>query len=91
MNGRMVRDGRTCWAVTCELHRVSAIPACNSRRSCDPVPETKAGLVEVMVLAPFGRISAHVERFSLTAAQAAYDKLRADQLNGRAVVLLAAA
>jgi D-arabinose 1-dehydrogenase-like Zn-dependent alcohol dehydrogenase len=44
-----------------------------------------------MVLAPSGRISAHVERFSLTAAQAAYDKLRADQLNGRAVVLLAAA
>ncbi len=52
---------------------------------------TKAELAEVIALARSGRISAHVERFPLVNAQAAYDKLRAGQLSGRAVVLPSAA
>src|SRR5579872_2314782 len=48
---------------------------------------TRAELGEVIALARAGRISAHVERFSLEDVQTAYDKLRAGQLNGRAVVL----
>ncbi len=48
---------------------------------------TRAELAEVIALARAGRISAHVERFPLTRAQAAYDKMRAGQLIGRAVVL----
>jgi propanol-preferring alcohol dehydrogenase len=52
---------------------------------------TRAELAEVIALARAGRISAHVERFPLRDAQAAYDKLRAGQLSGRAVVLPSAA
>lgn len=52
---------------------------------------TRAELGEVIALARSNRICAHVERFSLTHAQAAYDKMRAGQLNGRAVVLPTAA
>lgn len=52
---------------------------------------TRAELGEVIALARAGRISAHVERFSLRDVQTAYDKLRAGQLNGRAVVLPTAA
>lgn len=52
---------------------------------------TKAELAEVIALARSGRISAHVERFPLHNAQAAYEKLRAGQLSGRAVVLPTAA
>lgn len=48
---------------------------------------TRAELAEVIALARSGGISAHVEKFSLSNAQAAYDKMRAGQLNGRAVVL----
>jgi alcohol dehydrogenase, propanol-preferring len=48
---------------------------------------TRAELAEVIALARSGRISAHVEQFPLTRAQAAYDKMRAGQLTGRAVVL----
>ena len=52
---------------------------------------TKAELAEVIALARSGRISAHVEHFPLVNAQSAYDKLRAGQLSGRAVVLPSAA
>jgi len=52
---------------------------------------TKAELAEVIALARSGRISPHVERFPLGNAQAAYDKLRAGQLSGRAVMLPTAA
>ncbi len=52
---------------------------------------TKAELSEVISLARSGRISAHVERFALTQAQAAYDTMRVGQLKGRAVVLANAA
>lgn len=52
---------------------------------------TKAELAEVIALARSGRITAHVERFSLANAHVAYDKLRAGQLRGRAVVLPTAA
>lgn len=52
---------------------------------------TREELAEVIALARSGKISAHVERFSLTNAQAAYDKMRAGQLNGRVVVLPTAA
>jgi propanol-preferring alcohol dehydrogenase len=52
---------------------------------------TKAELAEVIALARSGRISAHVERFPLINAQVAYDKLRAGQLSGRAVMLPSAA
>jgi propanol-preferring alcohol dehydrogenase len=48
---------------------------------------TRAELAEVVALARAGRISAHVERFSLKDAQAAYDSLRAGRLQGRAVVI----
>lgn len=51
---------------------------------------TRAELAEVIALARDGRISARIERFSLPDAQTAYDKLRAGQLNGRAVILPAA-
>jgi propanol-preferring alcohol dehydrogenase len=56
-----------------------------------PLWGTRAELAEVIALARAGRIPAHVERFSLHNAQVAYDKLRAGQLSGRAVVLPAAA
>lgn len=59
-------------------------------RTVIPFWGTRAELAEVIALARSGRISARVERFPLTGAQTAYDKLRAGQLNGRAVVLPAA-
>jgi propanol-preferring alcohol dehydrogenase len=51
---------------------------------------TKAELAEVIALAQARRIEAHVERFALRDAQAAYEKLRAGQVQGRAVVMPAA-
>lgn len=48
---------------------------------------TRAELVEVIALARAGRIRAHVDRFPLGDAKLAYDRLRAGQLNGRAVVI----
>lgn len=52
---------------------------------------TRGELAEVIALARAGRISAHIERFPLRNAQAAYDKLRTGQLSGRAVVVPTAA
>jgi len=52
---------------------------------------TKAELAEVIALARAGRISAHVERFSLKDAARAYEKLRAGEIMGRAVIVPAAA
>ncbi len=60
-------------------------------RTVIPFWGTRAELAEVIALARSGLISARVERFPLTGAQTAYDKLRAGQLSGRAVVLPAAA
>lgn len=51
---------------------------------------TKAELAEVIALARAGRITAHVERFTLADAAAAYDKLRAGHVQGRAVIVPAA-
>lgn len=51
---------------------------------------TKAELAEVIALAQARRIRAHVERFPLSEAPAAYEKLRAGQIQGRAVVVPAA-
>lgn len=48
---------------------------------------TRAELAEVIALARTGRIHAHVDRFPLTDAQRAYDRLRAGQLQGRAVII----
>jgi len=47
---------------------------------------TRAELAEVIALARQGRITAHVETFPLESAAAAYDKLRAGKLRGRAVI-----
>lgn len=44
-------------------------------------------LQEVIALARAGRISVHVERFSLDEAMEAYRKLEAGEVNGRAVVV----
>jgi alcohol dehydrogenase, propanol-preferring len=44
-------------------------------------------LVEVLELARRGAIRAHVERFSLERAEEAYEKLRAGEIDGRAVVV----
>jgi alcohol dehydrogenase, propanol-preferring len=52
---------------------------------------TKAELAEVIALARSHRISPHVEQFPLHNAHVAYDRLRAGQLSGRAVVMPAAA
>jgi propanol-preferring alcohol dehydrogenase len=51
---------------------------------------TKAELAEVIALARAGRIRAHVERFALTDAQTAYNRLRAGEVRGRAVIVPAA-
>jgi alcohol dehydrogenase, propanol-preferring len=51
---------------------------------------TKGELVEVLALARAGRIRAHVERFDLSDAADAYDKMRSGALNGRAVITPAA-
>lgn len=51
---------------------------------------TRAELAEVLALARAGRIRAHVETFSLTDAPAAYEKMRAGRLRGRAVITPAA-
>ena len=48
---------------------------------------TKAELAEVIALAREGHISARVERFPLSGAATAYERLRAGQLRGRAVVV----
>jgi propanol-preferring alcohol dehydrogenase len=48
---------------------------------------TRAELADVIALARAGRIRAHVDRFALTDAKAAYDRLRAGQLKGRAVII----
>jgi propanol-preferring alcohol dehydrogenase len=48
---------------------------------------TKAELADVIALARAGRISAHVERFTLAEAPAAYEKLRAGRIQGRAVIV----
>lgn len=52
---------------------------------------TRAELADVIALARAGRISAHVERFALDDAAAAYGKLRAGELRGRAVIVPGAA
>jgi propanol-preferring alcohol dehydrogenase len=51
---------------------------------------TKAELAEIIALAQGRRITARVERFALRDVQTAYDKLRAGQVQGRAVVVPAA-
>lgn len=48
---------------------------------------TRSELAEVLALAAAGRIAAHVERFSLAEARTAYDRLRAGQVQGRAVIV----
>lgn len=48
---------------------------------------TRAELAEVIALARAGRIHAHVDRFALTDTKSAYDRLRAGQLKGRAVIV----
>jgi propanol-preferring alcohol dehydrogenase len=42
--------------------------------------------MECLELARQGKIHAHVERFSLDAAPRAYEKMRAGELDGRAVI-----
>lgn len=59
-------------------------------RVTGPFWGTKTELADVIALARAGRISAHVERFSLSDAGAAYNKLRAGKIDGRAVVVPAA-
>lgn len=44
-------------------------------------------LMEVLTLAEQGRIAAHVERVPLTDAAAAYDRLAAGEIHGRAVIV----
>lgn len=48
---------------------------------------TRAELADVIALARAGRIKAHVERFPLNDASAAYEKLRAGDIRGRAVII----
>jgi propanol-preferring alcohol dehydrogenase len=48
---------------------------------------TRTELAEVIALARAGRITAHVERFSLGDAAAAYERLRAGKVRGRAVIM----
>lgn len=48
---------------------------------------TRPELAEVIALAQAGRITAHVEKFSLDQAPLAYEKLRTGNLQGRGVVL----
>jgi propanol-preferring alcohol dehydrogenase len=56
-------------------------------RAIVPFWGTKAELAEVVALAQAGRIRAHVERFTLAEANLAYEKLRAGEIRGRAVVV----
>ena len=48
---------------------------------------TKSELADVLALARAGRITAHVERFSLGDASTAYEKLRSGHIRGRAVIV----
>lgn len=48
---------------------------------------SRAELMEVVELARQGLVSSHVETFSLEEAPVAYERLRAGDINGRAVVL----
>lgn len=48
---------------------------------------TRAELAEVIALARAGRIRAHVERFPLAEAPTAYERMRAGQVAGRAVIV----
>ena len=51
---------------------------------------TKAELADVLALARARHITAHVERFSLSDASTAYEKLRSGHIRGRAVIVPAA-
>ena len=53
---------------------------------CIPYWGTAVELEECLELARQGRIHAHVERFSLEDAPKAYEKMRAGELDGRAVI-----
>lgn len=53
---------------------------------CIPYWGTAVELEECLELARQGRIHAHVERFSLEDAPRAYEKMRAGELDGRAVI-----
>jgi propanol-preferring alcohol dehydrogenase len=48
---------------------------------------TRAELAEVIALARAGLIFAHIERFSLTDARTAYERLEHGEIDGRAVVV----
>lgn len=48
---------------------------------------TVAELAEVLALASSGKISAHVERFPLSSALDAYERMKAGTLGGRAVIV----
>lgn len=48
---------------------------------------TRAELAEVLALGRAGRITAHVETFSLADAPRAYERLRRGELRGRAVII----
>ena len=52
---------------------------------------TRAEMAEVIALGQAGRIKAHIERFQLANASAAYEKLHAGKLSGRGVVMPSAA
>jgi propanol-preferring alcohol dehydrogenase len=43
--------------------------------------------MEVLELAKAGKIKSHIEPFSLDEAPKAYEKMRAGELDGRAVIL----
>ncbi len=45
-------------------------------------------LIEVIEMAQAGRLSVHVERFTIDEAPAAYEKLHHGQLNGRGVIVM---
>jgi propanol-preferring alcohol dehydrogenase len=59
-------------------------------RASVPFWGTKAELAEVIALARAGRITAHIERFPLSDVKTVYDRLRAGQIQGPAVIIPAA-
>lgn len=55
--------------------------------ACAPYWGSRVELIDVLELARRGLLSSHVETFSLEQAPAAYERLHAGDVNGRAVVL----
>jgi propanol-preferring alcohol dehydrogenase len=89
--GRLVLVGLAGGTLKLSPNAVGSTGVPMEARVVIPFWGTRAEMAEVIALAQAGRIQAHIERFPLANANAAYDKLEAGKLSGRGVVMPSAA